>query len=373
MRGSKADNISKIISQFAVRGVLEACEAYGSGHIHDTYSVTLSDSGVTERFVLQRVNNKVFPNTVELMSNLSKVTAYLAKRITERGGDASRETLRLIPTKTGESFYLGEDGACWRLLPFVEDSICYDFVETPEQFYQSAVAFGNFQSLLRDFPAEELYEIIPNFHNTKNRYIILFEAAREDKLGRAAEVCSELEFAKQRERFTSLFEEASERGELPLRVTHNDTKLNNILFDRVTKKPICVVDLDTVMPGYAINDFGDSIRFGATTAAEDESDLSLVNFDIALFEIYTKGFLEGVGGGLTDFEINLLPEAAIMMTLECGMRFLTDYLSGDTYFKVSRENQNLDRARNQFKLVSDMEKSLDEMHKIVNKYSQILK
>jgi hypothetical protein len=247
--------------------------------------------------------------------------------------------------------------------------VCYDKVETPEQFYESAVAFGNFQYMLRDYPADTLGETIPNFHNTEDRFNNLMKAVESDACGRLASVLPEVEFAKQREEFCSMFESERKAGRLPLKVTHNDTKLNNILFDKNTGAPICIVDLDTIMPGYAVNDFGDSIRFGATTAAEDETDLSLVNFDISLYELYVKGFIEGANGGLTDFEINMLPFAAIMMTLECGMRFLTDYLCGDTYFKISREGHNLDRARNQFKLVSDMENHLDEMKQIVKKYS----
>jgi len=359
-----------ILSKFAVSGTFEFCEPFGSGHINDTYRATLREGDSVKRFVLQRVNNKVFTSPEALMNNFARVTSYLADKITEMGGDASREALRVIPTLSGKSFYLSDSGDCWRLMPFVENSICYDSVESPEQFYLCAVAFGKFQSLLRDFPADELYEIIPNFHNTRDRYKRLFESVEKDEFGRVRYAEAEIEFARRREGFASLFEEAREEGRLPLRVTHNDTKLNNILFDITTKRPICVVDLDTVMPGYAINDFGDSIRFGATTAKEDEADLSLVNFDIELFEIYTKGFIEGVDGGLTDAEISLLPESAIMMTFECGMRFLTDYLSGDTYFRTSRENHNLDRARNQFKLVVDMEKVLDKMHDIVDKYSQ---
>ena len=364
------NNVAGILGEFSVSGSPVYCETFGSGHINDTYCVALEDGGAVRRYVLQRINTGVFSDPVALMSNFAKVTSYLAAKITERGGDADRETLRLIPTRSGEDFLLTADGGCWRLMPFVEGSVCYDTVESPMQFYKCAVAFGRFQSLLRDFPAAELQEIIPNFHNTRDRYNRLMQAVAEDKFGRVAEALDEIEFARQRESFASLFEDARAEGRLPVRVTHNDTKLNNILFDKATQRPICIVDLDTVMPGYAINDFGDSIRFGATTAKEDETDLSLVNFDIELFEIYTKGFLEGTDGGLTDFEISLLPEAAVMITFECGMRFLTDYLSGDAYFKISRERHNLDRARNQFKLVSDMEKSLDKMHDIVNKYSQ---
>jgi Ser/Thr protein kinase RdoA (MazF antagonist) len=224
--------------------------------------------------------------------------------------------------------------------------------------------------LLGDFPAETLYETIPNFHNTPDRFKNLMAEVEKDSFGRLAEVLPEVEFARAREEFAGTLEREHEAGRLPLKVTHNDTKLNNILFDAATDKPICVVDLDTIMPGYSVNDFGDSIRFGASTAAEDEEDLSKVHFDIELYELYVKGFIEGVGNALTEGELKMLPVGAIMMTFECGMRFLTDYLAGDTYFKTSRPKQNLDRCRTQFKLVSEMESKLDEMINIVNKYSQ---
>ena len=253
---------------------------------------------------------------------------------------------------------------------FVSSSLSYDKVERPEQFYDSAVAFGNFQYMLRDYPADQLAETIPNFHNTPDRLAKFRDAVASDVCGRASSVAEEIAFVNDREEFANTLENARKEGKLPLRVTHNDTKLNNILFDEESGKALCIVDLDTIMPGYSVNDFGDSIRFGATTALEDETDLSKVNFDISLYELYVKGFIEGAKGGLTEAELDLLPIGAMMMTFECGTRFLTDYLSGDTYFKISRPNHNLDRARNQFKLVSDMEKQLPEMRAIVKKYSK---
>jgi Ser/Thr protein kinase RdoA (MazF antagonist) len=256
------------------------------------------------------------------------------------------------------------------MLKFISDSISYDKVETPEQFYESAVAFGNFQYMLKDYPADTLNETIVNFHNTPDRLRQLDEAIAADKCDRLCEVQAEVDFVNARRDFCYTLEREHEAGKLPLKVTHNDTKLNNILFDKNTGKPICVVDLDTIMPGYSVNDFGDSIRFGATTALEDETDLSLVNFDIDLYELYVKGFIEGAAGGLTEGEIEMLPVAAMMMTYECGMRFLTDHLSGDTYFRIHREGHNLDRARNQFKLLSDMEECFDEMQNIVKKYTK---
>ncbi len=365
------DLVKKIVENFEIEGVAVSAEPYGNGHINDTRLVKSDVLGEERLYILQKINKNVFKKPWELMENYVGVTEFIRKKIAAAGGDTKREVLNVIKTKDGKDYYLDSDGEYWRMLVFVNDNLSYDRVESPEQFYICAVAFGNFQYMLRDYPAETLYETIPNFHNTPDRFRQLMEAVENDALGRLSEVGKEIEFAKAREEFAGTFERAFAEGKLPLRVTHNDTKLNNILFDAKTGKALCVVDLDTIMPGYAMNDFGDSIRFGATTAAEDEADLTKVNFDINLFELYAKGFIEGAKGGLTDVEIDLLPESAIMMTFECGMRFLADYLNGDTYFKIHRPKQNLDRARNQFKLVSDMEKALPEMHKIIKKYKEI--
>ena len=223
--------------------------------------------------------------------------------------------------------------------------------------------------MLADYPANKLSEPIANFHNTPVRYKNLMRAVAEDKQGRLRDVMAEVDFIREREEFCSVLEKARAEGALPIRVTHNDTKLNNILFDEITGEPVCVIDLDTVMPGYSVNDFGDSIRFGANTAAEDETDLSRVSLDLELFELYAEGFIEGCGGSLTDTEIELLPTGAMMMTLECGMRFLTDHLEGDVYFKIHRENHNLQRARNQLALFADMERKLPRMREIIKKLS----
>ncbi len=357
-----------MVTLFATEGEHGDVTPYGNGHINDTYLVR--DKEGKEKYILQRINTAIFRDPALLMHNFASVTEYLRGTIAARGGDTERETINLIPTKKGETFHLAENGDAWRLILFVKNSVSYDKVERPEQFYKSAVAFGNFQYLLAGFPADTLGETIKDFHNTPERYRQLTAAADADVMGRRAEVEAELAFAKERLDFIGTFERAHAAGLLPLRVTHNDTKLNNILFDRESGEPICIIDLDTIMPGYSVNDFGDSIRFGATTALEDEADLSRVNFDISLYELYVKGFIEGAKGGLTEAELSFLPDAAKMMTLECGMRFLADYLAGDTYFKTSRSKQNLDRARNQFKLVADMEKVTDEMRAIVKKYAK---
>lgn len=360
----------KISENFKLEGEVISAVKYGSGHINDTFLVTTKVNGGERKYILQRINKNVFKRPDLLMNNFALVTGHLAKKIAENGGDVKRETLNLIKTFEDGDYYESPEGDYWRMLRFVSDNKCYDKVEQPIQFYHSAVAFGNFQRLLGDFPAETLYETIPNFHNTPDRFKKLMAEVEKDSFGRLAEVLPEVEFARAREEFAGTLEREHEAGRLPLKVTHNDTKLNNILFDAATDKPICVVDLDTIMPGYSVNDFGDSIRFGASTAAEDEEDLSKVHFDIELYELYVKGFIEGVGNALTEGELKMLPVGAIMMTFECGMRFLTDYLAGDTYFKTSRPKQNLDRCRTQFKLVSEMESKLDEMINIVNKYSQ---
>ena len=359
-----------ICEMFNIEGEFVSATPYGSGHINDTKFVTTNDNGTENLYILQSINTNVFKDYVALMNNFSAVTDYLAAAIKKNGGDPTRETLNVVRTKDGNHHVVDEDGKVWRMLKFIKDSASFDKVEKPEQFYDSAVAFGNFQYMLRDYPADTLVEIIPNFHNTPDRLRLFREAVAKDACGRAASVKAEIDFVNAREAFANTLEDARKAGKLPLRVTHNDTKLNNILFDEKTGKALCIIDLDTIMPGYSVNDFGDSIRFGATTALEDEADLSKVNFDINLYELYVKGFIEGAKGGLTECELDLLPIGAMMMTFECGTRFLTDYLQGDTYFRTSRPGHNLDRARNQFKLVSDMEARLDEMRAIVKKYSK---
>ena len=359
-----------ICEKFNIKGRFVSSTPYGSGHINDTKLVVSRNGDKEYMYILQRINTNVFKNPVGLMNNFTSVTEYLADIIKANGGDTTRETLNVVRATDGKHHIIDEDGNFWRMLYFVKDSLSYDKVEKPEQFYDSAVAFGNFQYMLRDYPADKLVETIPNFHNTPDRLRLFREAVKADACGRVASVKEEIDFVNAREEFANTLENARKEGKLPLRVTHNDTKLNNILFDERNGKALCIVDLDTIMPGYSVNDFGDSIRFGATTALEDEADLSKVNFDISLYELYVKGFVEGANGGLTEYELDLLPIGAMMMTFECGTRFLTDYLNGDTYFKVSRPGHNLDRARNQFKLVRDMEARLDEMRAIVKKYSK---
>ena len=370
MEGLNMERISKeIVPKFAIEGTLTEAVPYGSGHINDTVRLTCAlENGGQKRYILQRMNDGIFKNPVELMENVMNVTSFLRKKIVERGGDPERETLNVIRTVDGDNFLKDEDGDFWRMYIFIENATSFDMVRTPEDFYNSAVSFGNFQLLLQDYPAATLHETIPNFHNTVSRFADFKKAVEEDVCGRAKEVQDEIRFVMEREADTHVICDALANGEIPLRVTHNDTKLNNIMIDNETGKGICVIDLDTVMPGSALYDYGDSIRFGASTGAEDEKNLELITCDMGLFEIYTKGYVEGCGGSLTEKEIRMLPMGARLMTLECGMRFLADYLQGDVYFKIHRPEHNLDRARTQFKLVADMEKKWDEMAGIVEKY-----
>ena len=357
------------VLHFQLDGLVMKNIRYGNGHINDTFLVTLKKKdGTMKRVILQRMNKNIFTKPEELMENIEGVTSFLRKKIVENGGNPERETLNIIPVEDGISYYEDSQGDYWRCYTFIEDATSYEQVESPEDFYQSAVAFGNFQRLLAEYPAETLHETIPGFHDTKARFQVFLKAVEEDVCGRAASVQKEIQFVRDHEEVANVFGDMLAKGELPLRVTHNDTKLNNIMIDHETRKGICVIDLDTVMPGLAMNDFGDSIRFGASTAVEDEPDLEKVWCDMELFESYAKGFIEGCGGKLTAREIELLPMGAKVMTFECGMRFLTDYLQGDTYFKIHREHHNLDRCRTQFKLVADMEKKWETMNQIVRKY-----
>lgn len=358
----------EVIENFQFEGEYTEGIPYGSGHINDTFRVTFQHKGETKRYILQRMNNQIFLNPEELMENVVGVTSWLRNKIVENGGEPERETLNLVPAKDGKAFYKDSEGEYWRVYLFIEGAKTYDLVENQEDFYQSAVAFGRFQGLLADYPAETLHETIQDFHNTVKRLDTFKKAVEADGCGRAAQVQEEIQFVLDREALAHKLCDMQAEGKLPLRVTHNDTKLNNIMIDDETRKAICVIDLDTVMPGLSVNDFGDSIRFGASTGAEDEPDLSKVSCSMELFELYTKGFVEGCKGSLTEEELDMLPVGAMTMTYECGMRFLTDYLEGDHYFKIHREGHNLDRCRTQFKLVKDMEEKWNQMNEIVNKY-----
>ncbi|MEN6563913.1 MAG: aminoglycoside phosphotransferase family protein [Christensenella sp.] len=346
-----------VLSRFALSAAPVSCEPYGSGHINGTQLVVCENGA---RYILQQINTAVFREPVPLMRNIELVTAHLRNKVSDPRG-----VLRLVPTQNGMS-YVVENGEYWRVYDLVQNSVCY---QTADQalFCESAVAFGRFQNQLSDFPAEQLSETIPHFHDTPARYAALVRAIEENASGRRANVQREIDVALGCESFLHTLTDLQASGDLPLRVTHNDTKINNVLFDAETKKALCIIDLDTVMPGLSVNDFGDAIRFGASTAAEDEQDLSRVHFDLDLYETYVRGYLSTCGGSLTKTEIDMLPVGAKMMTLECGMRFLADHLAGDVYFHVSREGQNLDRARTQLQLVREMDSHWDEMRRIVGR------
>ena len=339
MRAITEQQKQEAIAAFAYEGTLIADTVYGSGHINDTFRLTFAVGNMGDLdVILQRMNADAFPHPEQLMENIAGVTGFLKKKIIARGGDPERETLNIIPTVDNKPYYRDTNGDYWRSYRFITGASSFDQVETPQQFYESAVAFAAFE-----------------------------KAVREDVVGRAAEVQKEIAFFLERKETACYFAGRLDRGELPIRVTHNDTKLNNVMLDDKTGKGVCVIDLDTVMPGLAMNDFGDAIRYGASTAAEDERDLSEVSCSMELFSLFTKGFLEGCGGSLTPEETALLPMGAKVMTYECGMRFLMDYLQGDRYFKIHRDGQNLDRARTQLTLVADMERKMQQMQDIVRK------
>ena len=357
------------IANFRFEGVLIDERPYGSGHINDTFLLTFDISGMgLLRVILQRMNKEIFTQPEELMENVLGVTSYLRKKIIENGGDPERETLNIIRTVANRPYYVDSQGDYWRCYKFIDGATSYDQVEKPDDFYQSAVSFGNFQRLLADYPAETLHETIKGFHDTKARFEVFKKAVEADVCGRAASVQKEIDFVLAHEDVANVFGDMLAAGELPLRVTHNDTKLNNILFDAESGKGLCIIDLDTIMPGLAANDFGDSIRFGAATAEEDERDLDKMHFDISLYELYVKGYLEATRDVLTPEEVESLPWGARLMTFECGIRFLTDYLEGDTYFKTAYPEHNLVRARTQFRLVDEMEQQFDKMQEIIQKY-----
>ena len=371
IEGADSRSLEDAVYAFGFGPQCSYVKPFGEGHINETYAVYMPGPEGTDvpRYVLQRVNIHVFKNPAQVMENIFSVTEYLREVIRKEGGDLDRETLSYIKTKSGDTYFEDADGQPWRCLHYVPNSICHQTVEEPQQFYQSARSFGHFLKQLGDYPAEDLYETIPRFHDTVKRFRDFSEAVRKDVKNRAGQCREEIDFALAREADCGVLMNQLQEGILPLRVTHNDTKLNNILFDADTDQGLCIIDLDTIMPGLAANDFGDSIRFGASTAEEDEPDLSKVHFDIHLYELYVKGYLEMARDVLIPAEIDSLPWGARLMTLECGMRFLADYLQGDVYFKTAYPEHNLVRARTQFRLVKEMEEQFDSMYEILRKYS----
>ena len=360
--------IREIANKFCIRGEYQDFKQNTAGLINKTFIVRSKEGDKVYHYVLQTVNTAVFTHPKELIRNISSVTDFLREKIKQSGGDASRETLCLIPTHDGELYYIDPDGKFWRMYNYIEGARTYDLVENDEMFYRCGKGFGHFQRLLADYPTDTLYPTIPRFHDTPNRLCDFKRAIEENRAGRAAQVAREIAGYLAHADFCDCVTKYIENGEVPVRVTHNDTKLNNIMIDCHSGEAICVIDLDTVMPGSALYDFGDAIRYGANNAVEDEKDLSKVYLRKDLFRAFTKGFLEEASSSLTERELALIPESAVLMTLECGMRFLGDYLNGDVYFGIRYPEHNLDRARTQLKLVNDMLANLDEMHAIVDSY-----
>ena len=367
MNSSIALKAGNAAEHFCLPGRVLSVQPFGNGHINDTFLVSVAPEERRENigFVLQRISPAAFHHPVQVMENVSAVIAYLQKAIAARGGDPSRETMTLIPARDGKNYYLGEDGEVWRIYLMIADTVSYDLPETEELFRQAGAAFGAFQLALDGFPAHTLYEAIPRFHDTLDRLRQLEEAMIADRAGRARSALSEAAFVRERGEKAGSLARLLKEGKLPLRVTHNDTKLNNVLFDAATGEGLCVVDLDTVMPGLCAYDFGDAIRFGANTALEDEADLDKVRFSLPMFAAYTQGYLRKAGRILTPLEKETLPLGAWTMTLECGSRFLADYLNGDTYFHTEYPEHNLVRARNQFKLLREMEAQESLMNAVV--------
>ena len=367
--------LEEIIKNFNIDGEYIGYYLSNDGHINNTFVLEFDDGlGKIKSYLLQLINTNVFKNPDELMENIVGVTEYLRKIVVDNGGDPERECLNVYFTFDGKPYYRDADGNCWRCYNFITGAHSCQSIDDPETFANAARAFGKFQCLLADYPSETLHETIPNFHNTLSRFADFEKAVSDNIAGRADSVRDEIDFVLARRDDAGVLVKLLEKGKLPLRVTHNDTKLNNVMFDNETDEGICVIDLDTVMPGLSLYDFGDSIRFGANTAAEDEKNLSKVSLSLPLYREYTAGYLSTAGQSLTPTEVEYLPFSAKLMTFECGMRFLTDYLNGDTYFRIAYDDHNLDRCRTQFRLVEDMERKMEDMKAITQEiYSRIKK
>lgn len=353
-----------IIKQFKMpEGDVTHFQSFGEGHIHETYFFVIDSSF---EFILQRINNNVFKDVEGLMNNISLVTEFITNKIIEEGGDPTRETLTIIPTLDNKTYYYDkEKDEYYRIYIYISNSVAHQTIENKETFALSGKAFANFALMLNDFDASQLVEVIPNFHNTKARFDHFMQTLKIDRLGLAKNVKDEIDFILKHEKDCSVIVDLIKSGEIPLKVTHNDPKLNNILFNKTDDKPVCVIDLDTIMPGTIIYDFGDAIRSGTNTASESERDLSKVQFNFEYFEAFARSYISTYGKKITNVEKQYLAFGAKLMTLECGIRFLDDYLDGSRYFKIHYPDQNLVRARNQFKLVEEMEKVFDKMNEVI--------
>lgn len=363
-------NISEIGARFAINGEFLFGEEIESGHINTTYLATYRDeNGEVGRYILQRINENVFPEPLVVMKNIERVTRHINRKVFRKKKDFGGQALSLYPGRDGKICVEGPTGGIWRCYNFIEGCSTYDVVENTRQAYQAARAFGAFQDLVSDLPVEEVAVTIPGFHDTPARYDRLMQAVERDSCNRVEGVREEIQFVKDRKKITGVLLDHLKAGRLTERVTHNDTKLNNVMIDRQTDEAVCVIDLDTVMPGLALYDFGDLVRGATSPVAEDEPDASKVEMRLPMFEAIVEGYLETAQGFLSRLEIELLPFSAKLISFETGMRFLTDHLEGDQYFKIHRENHNLDRCRTQFALVKSIEAQEDKMMRFVSKWN----
>ncbi len=361
------NDIKHIIKKFCFRGKYVSAEEMTSGNINATYRLQyLQEDGSTILYVLQKINTVAFRNPEELMANIQLVVNHITAARARLHKDSDRRVLEFIPTKEGKYLYKDENGGYWRADIFINDATAYNSIEDPRHFYEAGRAFGKFQRYLSDFPAEKLAATIPYFHHTTKRFYAFVAAVAEDRAGRVSGLSEEIDFFFDRRKLMNKIIELTEAGVLPERVTHNDTKLNNVLIDDRTGKAICVIDLDTVMPGSILYDYGDAIRYGACTAAEDEPDTAKIGVDMNLFRLFTDAFVSEIASTITEEEIRHLPLGVLVMTCELAMRFLTDYINGDEYFKVKYPEHNLVRARAQIKLLTEFEAHYDEMQSYVN-------
>ena len=356
-------DLAAIVSNFQIYGHFLGAEPYGSGHINDTFASAFDQAGVNVRYIHQRINHNVFTDPEGLMDNVYRVTKHLNKKNETRGlPEPARRALTVVPDLDGQPYYRDHDGNYWRTYLFIEKSRTYDIIETEQQAYSTGRAFGEFQKLLVDMDGPRLKETIPNFHNTSLRFDDFKKALAADTCNRAQDARKEIDFILKNEDACSLLIDLHKNGEIPERITHNDTKLNNVMIDNETQEGICVIDLDTVMPGLVHYDFGDMIRTSTSPAAEDEQDTSKVCMQMNMFQALARGYIENAGDFLTKKEKEMLPFSGRLITLTIGIRFLTDYLSGDIYFKIQREGHNLDRCRTQLALVRSIEEQLEDMN-----------
>ncbi len=369
-RATQTESLQAILSNFQIEGRLLEIAPNLSGHINDTYLSRFTTGRSEQRYVHQRINRQVFKEPDKVMGNIERVTRHARSKILAAGGDPQRETLTLVPTLDGKSFHRTPEGETWRTYINIERASTYDRAENLQQVYSAALAFGHFQKMMSTLPGESLHETIPNFHHTRKRFQAFVKALEDDACNRAKRVQTEIEFILQRAGITGVIVDLLAQGAIPERVTHNDTKLNNVLIDDLTGKGICVIDLDTVMPGSALYDFGDLVRVGACPAAEDENDLGKVRFDMDMFACLAQGYLDAASSFLTPPEIDHLAFAARLITLEQAMRFLGDYLNGDVYYKIHHPGHNLERARTQIKLVTEIEVQLERMQTSIERFGR---